>query len=104
MYLKLKISPQKKNTRFGERLPDGTWPVFIQEPATEGKANKALVDFLSEVLGIPKHRIGIVRGLQSRNKTVQISGMEEEEWTQRISSSLPLANKKPKKKKNQERE
>ncbi len=49
--------------------------VYLTAPAVDGKANKALVDFLSEYYKITKNNINIVRGLKSRHKTIMIEGI-----------------------------
>lgn len=44
----------------------------ISAPAVEGKANKAVVEFLAGVLGVKKGQVSIVRGETSREKTVRV--------------------------------
>ena len=51
--------------------------VKIAAPAVDNKANAALIEFLSEVLGVPKFAITIRRGVTSRRKLVDISGGAE---------------------------
>jgi len=46
--------------------------VYLNAPALEGKANKALTDVLAHYYGVRKRQIAIVRGLKSRQKTVII--------------------------------
>lgn len=58
---------------------DGVMHVKIAAPAVEGKANDALIKFLSEQLGVSKSRLKIEKGLTARTKTVIISGMGEGE-------------------------
>ena len=48
--------------------------VWVDAPAVEGKANKRLVEILSEYYNRPKSSFSIVRGLKSRNKIVEING------------------------------
>jgi uncharacterized protein (TIGR00251 family) len=42
----------------------------------KGRANSALIDFLSDVFGIAKSRISIVRGGSSHDKVIEIEGMD----------------------------
>ncbi|HOD11663.1 MAG TPA: DUF167 domain-containing protein [Candidatus Omnitrophota bacterium] len=49
--------------------------VYLTAPAVDGKANKALVDFLSEYYKITKTNITIISGLKSRRKTIMIEGI-----------------------------
>ncbi len=44
------------------RFEEGVWHIKIAAPPTEGKANKGLIEFLSEVLDISKSRISIDKG------------------------------------------
>lgn len=46
--------------------------VRIAAPPTEGKANKALRDFLAEQLGLPKSRVTLEKGGCSRLKTFSV--------------------------------
>ena len=48
------------------------YKVYLAAPPVEGKANKALIQFLSEYFGIKKSKIKIVRGLRGRDKVVEI--------------------------------
>ena len=51
--------------------------IRIAAPAVDNKANAELIDFLSELLGIPKSAIVISRGATSRRKVVEITGGPE---------------------------
>jgi hypothetical protein len=51
--------------------------VRIDAAAVENKANAALVDFLSSLLGLSKSAVTIRRGATSRRKMVEIAGGEE---------------------------
>ena len=46
--------------------------VKVMARAVDGKANKAIIEYLSEVLSIPKSKISIVLGEKSSIKTIQI--------------------------------
>ncbi|MBM3252785.1 MAG: DUF167 domain-containing protein [Candidatus Omnitrophica bacterium] len=45
---------------------------YVNAPAIEGRANKALVELLSRYFGIKKDKISIIRGLHSSRKSVEI--------------------------------
>lgn len=47
--------------------------VKIKAPALEGKANKALLDFFAELLGVSKSDVRIVSGDKSSLKTLQVN-------------------------------
>jgi uncharacterized protein len=58
--------------------------VSVTAPPVEGKANKALVKFLSRTLDLPKSALEIKRGETSRIKLVEIAGMTKEEAMRKI--------------------
>lgn len=47
--------------------------IYLRAPAVDGKANKALIEFLSHHFNVAKSKIEIIKGLKSRNKTITIS-------------------------------
>jgi len=51
--------------------------IRVAAPAVDSKANSALVEFLSQVLGTPKSAISIRRGATGRRKVVEIAGGPE---------------------------
>ena len=58
--------------------------ISVTAPPAEGKANKALVKFLSRTLDLPKSALEIIRGETSRIKLVKIAGMTKEEAMRKI--------------------
>ncbi|MBI4176059.1 MAG: DUF167 domain-containing protein [Candidatus Aenigmarchaeota archaeon] len=46
--------------------------VYLRAPAADGRANKALIEALARHFRVRKSAIRIVRGLRSREKTVQL--------------------------------
>jgi uncharacterized protein len=70
MKYSIKVVPnakQNKLVREADRLK-----VYLTAPAVDGKANDALIEFLAEHFGKKKRNIEIIRGLTSREKTVEI--------------------------------
>ncbi len=57
---------------------EGAYRIKLTAPPVEGKANKALVDFLAKRTGLPKRKVQIVSGEHSRNKAVRIQGLSSE--------------------------
>jgi uncharacterized protein len=51
--------------------------IQIKAAAIDGKANKALIDFLAKLFNIAKSKILIHKGLNQRSKTVLIEGIEQ---------------------------
>ena len=59
--------------------------VRLQAPPVEGKANQALIRFLSESLEIPRAQLSISSGETGRNKAVLITGISKTELLKRLS-------------------
>ena len=45
----------------------------------KGQANRALLELMAEILGVPKSALAIIRGQSSRNKVIAIHGLSREE-------------------------
>ena len=74
MLLYLKIKP---NQRFNAvELDEGQWTVRVTAPAFNGQANEGLIEYLSEILKIPKTRIKLLKGASSRIKCIDIDAPE----------------------------
>lgn len=65
-------------------LHDGKPKIQLKAPPVDGAANKALVAFLSEVLGVPKSAISIELGASGRTKRVEVAGVSDEELSRRL--------------------
>ncbi|MGC4934144.1 DUF167 domain-containing protein [Gordonia sp. DT30] len=66
----------KPNSRKGPLVqtgPDGSVTIFVREPATEGRANKAVAELLATHLGVPKSRVNLIGGATSRTKRFRVS-------------------------------
>ena len=75
--LSVRMTPGARRNAF-----DGLWngthlKVALQAPAVDGKANEALIDFLSETLEVKKKNIFIVTGQTSRCKLIVIEDADE---------------------------
>lgn len=67
---------------------ESTLRIRVQAPASEGRANEALVKLLADSLGISKSRISIERGATSRVKVIAIQGLTLEEIRRRLADSV----------------
>lgn len=63
---------------------DGVLRVKISAPPVKGKANRELLAFFSQLLGISQGAITITKGYTSRNKTVAVDGLSQEELLKRL--------------------
>jgi uncharacterized protein (TIGR00251 family) len=71
MILSVKVKPNSRVN--GLAMENGVLTLRIHAPAHEGKANKAVVEFLSELMDVPKSFIGIVGGATSQHKRISIA-------------------------------
>ncbi len=70
MKLYIRVIP---NARRNKVVMDGNrLKVYLTAPPVEGKANKALIEFLAGHFGVKKGRVKILRGEKSRDKIVEI--------------------------------
>lgn len=58
--------------RIIEEQPDGSLKIWTNVSPEKGKANKDVVDMLSEYLHIPKSRISLIKGETSSKKIFKI--------------------------------
>jgi uncharacterized protein (TIGR00251 family) len=65
---------------------DGRLKIRLKAPPVEGKANKALVEWLSRRLGLPTSQMRISAGAKSRFKTLQIEGATAQEVLGKLSA------------------
>ena len=72
--LVLRVQPNAKENRL-VGFKEGILHVRIAAPPVEGKANEAVIKFLSKQLGVSKSKLSIERGLTGRTKTILIFGM-----------------------------
>lgn len=57
---------------------DGCIKVRVAAPPADGAANRALIEFVAQRLGIAKSRVRLVSGESSRRKIVEIDGVSQD--------------------------
>ena len=82
--LAVRVTPRASRNEIVELLDDGTIKVRLAAAPTDNEANEALIDFLSEILGVPKSRLDIVAGVAGRDKLISVVDMDVETVHQRI--------------------
>lgn len=68
---KIYLQPGAKKSEVSG-IHDGHIKIKVNSPPIDGKANEALILFLSELLDIPKSKITIASGEKSRIKKISI--------------------------------
>ena len=75
MVLYIKAKP---NSRFDKvEKVGGNWQIRLKAPAVDGKANEHLIEYLSEVLDLPKSKILLKKGQTSKIKCLEILSQEK---------------------------
>jgi len=75
--LSVRVHPRAaKNEVVG--LTKDVWQIRLTAPPIKGKANNELLDFLSQLLGIAKSRVDIIKGHTTKNKLLAIRGLSQE--------------------------
>lgn len=69
----VRVHPGAKRNAIGG-MHAGALKVSITAPATDGRANDALISFVAERLGVPRARVTLVAGAASRSKTLRVQG------------------------------
>ena len=64
--------PSSRKGPLVETGPDGSITIYVREPATEGKANKAVAELLAKHLGVPKSKVALIGGATARTKRVRV--------------------------------
>lgn len=66
----------------------GRLKVALRAAPQDGQANRELIELLAQVFGIAKSAITLTRGASSRQKTVDIEGVSEQQLRSRLEELL----------------
>jgi uncharacterized protein len=75
--LEVYIQPRASKTELAG-MHDGVVKIRIAAPAVENAANRALIDFIAQHLGVAKRCVRIVSGAASRRKVLEIDDVRAE--------------------------
>lgn len=85
--LQLRVYPNARRDE-AAGFTDGVLQVKIAAPPVKGKANKELVAFLSEALGVSQGSLTIIKGHTSRSKVIAIDGLSQEDIIKRLTTKF----------------
>ena len=71
MNIKVKVTAGAKSNSF--KFENGAYSIRIMAKAIDGKANKAIIEFLADELNIKKKDINILKGEKSSKKIIAIN-------------------------------
>ena len=86
--LRLRVHPGAKRTGVVGWMADGTLKLSVREAPEGGRANRALVAWLAEALGVREAAVRVVRGQGGRSKVVEVDGMDEATMRARITAGM----------------
>lgn len=84
--VQIRVIPRAGRTAIAGRRGDAVLVRLAAAPV-DGAANDALIDLLSETLDVPRRRITIASGQRSRDKRVEIQGLDDAAIAARLSAA-----------------
>jgi uncharacterized protein len=81
--VKLHVLPRAKRCEISG-MHNGALKLKITAPPVDDAANRAIIKFFSDLLGIPKSSLCISTGLKSRDKTLQINQLSLHAFLERV--------------------
>jgi len=88
--LKVRVTPNARKNMVVSWTEDEI-RLKIKAPAVEGKANAALIEYLSELTDLPRSKIEVKIGEKSRIKLIEIEGPVPDEVRARIRAKVGIA-------------
>ena len=70
----VRVHPRARKNAITGTLGDAL-KLSLTAPPAEGRANQACIEFLAEVLRLPRSSVTIAAGPASRNKVVRVAGI-----------------------------
>lgn len=84
--VRLRVAPGAARTGVVGRHGDA-WKLRVTAPAEDGRANDAVLRLLADTLALPLASVKLVSGQTSKDKIVELAGVEPEEIERRLSSA-----------------
>jgi len=88
--LRLRVNPRAGRSAIVGRHGE-SWKVSIAAAPEGGKANDAMLDLLSQILGVPRRSLGLAAGSASRDKIVVLEGLTEAEAESKLAAAAGAA-------------
>jgi uncharacterized protein (TIGR00251 family) len=87
--IRVRLQPRAaRNEIAGER--DGALVVRLTAPPVDNRANEALCRLLAKELGVARTRVSLLKGVRSRDKVVEVEGLEQGEIERALGLSLSM--------------
>lgn len=72
MKISVRVKPRSRSNDIMQ-ISENYFEVKVTSPPEKGKANEKVIELLSKELCIPKSKLHIVSGMNSRNKIIEIT-------------------------------
>ena len=79
----IKIHPRARKNAITGKLGDAL-KLSLTAPPVEGRANDACIEFLANLLKVPRSSVTIASGQSSRRKMIRVSGISADEAQKRL--------------------
>ena len=86
--VRLHVVPRAKRCEISG-AHNGALKVKVTAPPVDDAANRAIIDFISSLLHIPKSRLAIQAGLKSKDKILQIKDLSLNDFRAKMAANLP---------------
>lgn len=81
--LDVRVIPRARKTELaGSR--DGATLIRVAAPPVDGAANEAVIEYLADLLRIPRRQIRIISGATGRHKRIELTGIDAAEVARRL--------------------
>jgi uncharacterized protein len=79
----VKIHPRARKNAITGEIADAL-KLSLTAPPVEGRANEACIEFLANLLKVPRSSVTIASGLSNRGKVIRVSGVSAGEVQKRL--------------------
>ena len=85
--LRLRVAPGASGSPGIVGRHGASWKVRVAAPPERGRANAAVLALLAKTLSLPRASLAIVSGGGSRDKIVELTGIEPAELERRLAAA-----------------
>ena len=89
LYIRVRVQPRACENRVDD-AGGNALKLRVAAPPADGEANRAVIEFLSRILGVRKSALSMDSGLKSRVKRVRVQGMTLKTLEEAFSGFLEL--------------
>jgi len=79
----IRVQPRARKNAITGELGDAL-KLSLTAPPVDGRANEACIEFLADLLDVPRSSVTIASGDTSRNKVIRVAGVTADEIRRRI--------------------